>query len=174
MAKYLFERPNFTDIDSAKDYLWRLVETLEHLPDEKSTTTSNISNTTINNVELNDEIIEVGTSGAWDYRKWSSGIAECWCSYTVSPTWSEYFTAKWSTQDVIFYITGAYNVSYPTNFFNAVPKLQITAEGSSGATLWLITKSRGTSASSPECRVASASNNNTSVTFNFYATGRWQ
>lgn len=25
-------------------------------------------------------IVEKGTSGIWTYRKWSDGIAECWCS----------------------------------------------------------------------------------------------
>ena len=34
---------------------------------------SNTSNT--------DYIIEQGTSGIWTYRKWASGVAECWGSY---------------------------------------------------------------------------------------------
>ena len=29
-------------------------------------------------------IVEQGTSGIWTYRKWSDGIAECWCSKTDS------------------------------------------------------------------------------------------
>ena len=33
-----------------------------------------------------DYIVEQGTSGIWTYRKWNSGIAECWGtnSYTVN------------------------------------------------------------------------------------------
>lgn len=31
-----------------------------------------------------DLVIEQGTSGIWRYRKWSSGIAECWGKQTVS------------------------------------------------------------------------------------------
>lgn len=29
-------------------------------------------------------VIEQGTSGIWDYRKWSDGTAECWGNYTAS------------------------------------------------------------------------------------------
>lgn len=31
-----------------------------------------------------DCIVEQGVSGIWTYRKWSSGIAECWCSTNAS------------------------------------------------------------------------------------------
>ena len=37
-----------------------------------------LKNTTINGHPLNDFIIEEGTSGSWSYRKYVSGIAECW------------------------------------------------------------------------------------------------
>lgn len=29
-----------------------------------------------------DYVVEQGTSGMWTYRKWNSGIAECWGKYT--------------------------------------------------------------------------------------------
>ena len=29
-----------------------------------------------------DYIVEQGTSGIWTYRKWNSGIAECWGEYS--------------------------------------------------------------------------------------------
>lgn len=31
-----------------------------------------------------DYIVEEGTSGIWTYRKWNSGIAECWGRYTTT------------------------------------------------------------------------------------------
>ena len=37
---------------------------------------------------LIDSVIEQGTSGIWTYRKWNSGIAECWGTTTVT-------TEKW-------------------------------------------------------------------------------
>lgn len=35
----------------------------------------------VHNVTMNtsDYVVEQGTSGSWTYRKWNSGIAECWC-----------------------------------------------------------------------------------------------
>lgn len=38
-----------------------------------------------------DYVVEQGTSGIWTYRKWSSGIAECWGKGTK--TLSHYSTA---------------------------------------------------------------------------------
>lgn len=37
-----------------------------------------------------DYIIEQGTRDIWNYRKWSSGIAECWCTANgdVASGWS--------------------------------------------------------------------------------------
>jgi len=31
-----------------------------------------------------DCVVEQGTSGIWTWRKWASGIAECWGTYTSS------------------------------------------------------------------------------------------
>lgn len=31
-----------------------------------------------------DYVVEQGASGMWTYRKWNSGIAECWGKYTAS------------------------------------------------------------------------------------------
>ena len=31
-----------------------------------------------------DFVVAQGTSGIWTYRKWNSGIAECWGTYTAS------------------------------------------------------------------------------------------
>lgn len=35
-----------------------------------------------------DYIVEEGTSGIWAYRKWNSGIAECWITNTFQDTWT--------------------------------------------------------------------------------------
>ena len=34
-----------------------------------------------------DYIVEQGVSGMWTYRKWASGIAECWCVHTSITPW---------------------------------------------------------------------------------------
>lgn len=33
-----------------------------------------------------DYVVAQGTSGIWTYRKWNSGIAECWTTSTVNTT----------------------------------------------------------------------------------------
>lgn len=38
----------------------------------------------IGNTDLADYVVEQGTSGIWTYRKWNSGIAECWGIYGFS------------------------------------------------------------------------------------------
>ena len=167
MAKYLFERPNFTDIASAKDYLWRLVEALEHLPDEESTTTNNITNTTINTVDLTDEIVEVGTNDGWSYRKWKNGTAECWISkeYTVDST-------------------NLYSADYPSSLFVGAPKVQMTLDTGDSAgehSLWMLSFGKGTSSKTPKVKVRSPyyyPNDEQyivgqSFTIHYYAIGRW-
>lgn len=36
---------------------------------------------TIGDESIADYIVENGVSGIWRYRKWKSGVAECWCEY---------------------------------------------------------------------------------------------
>lgn len=40
--------------------------------------------TTGNPEEIADCVIEQGTNGIWTYRKWESGISECWASVTYN------------------------------------------------------------------------------------------
>ncbi len=44
---------------------------------------------TINSISANqavDYVVEqrMASGNSWGYRKWNSGLAECWCSYTIS------------------------------------------------------------------------------------------
>lgn len=45
-----------------------------------------------------DFVISQGTSGIWTYRKWKSGIAECWCRKTVitnvTNVWGGLYTSR--------------------------------------------------------------------------------
>lgn len=68
-----------------------------------------------------DYIVEQGTSGIWTYRKWNSGIAECWGKDTqqtkVNNAWGS------------MYVSTTFTVSFPTDLFNAPPVTQIYASG---------------------------------------------
>ena len=60
-----------------------------------------------------DYIVEQGTSGSWTYRKWNSGIAECWGTFTEVKGFT-----SWNSN---MYVCDMTSVSYPTNLFIAKP-----------------------------------------------------
>lgn len=65
-----------------------------------------------------DYVVEQGTSGIWTYRKWNSGIAECWGGKAI--TLSHYA----STAGFYAYYT---DVKFPSGFFVSAPILTYTA-----------------------------------------------
>lgn len=69
-----------------------------------------------------DYIVEQGTSGIWTYRKWNSGIAECWGIYESAITGS----TSWGS----IYYTTIKTVSFPTSLFIECPSCSITSIGS--------------------------------------------
>lgn len=69
-----------------------------------------------------DYIVEQGTSGIWTYRKWNSGIAECWVSaYGVGST-------AMTTQEGYGYYAPLASYNFPTSFFNAIPSVHVTGD----------------------------------------------
>ena len=84
-----------------------------------------------------DYIVEQGTSGIWTYRKWSSGIAECWGradNKTVPSGWSSsginlglpftFLTMRnWQIQHQNWQISNCYG--YPTTISNIYDNINI-------------------------------------------------
>lgn len=65
-----------------------------------------------------DFVIEDGTSGDWTYRKWNSGVAECWGIFDLTITgWSAWGNLQEATRSADLAPT------YPTGLFNNVPML---------------------------------------------------
>lgn len=64
-----------------------------------------------------DYIVEQGTSGIWTYRKWNSGIAECWGKTSVASTT---YSANGGYKNV--------TESLPSGLFNAIPSV-VNASG---------------------------------------------
>ena len=54
---------------------------------------------------VTDYVVAEGTSGIWTYRKWNSGIAECWTTSTLNTTGT-----AWAN------IMGGYGYSVSYNF----------------------------------------------------------
>lgn len=73
-----------------------------------------------------DYIVEQGTSGIWTYRKWNSGVAECWGVH--SETLTSYTTVNG------FY--GYYvDVTLPSDLFTDIPNIYYSARIGAGFAL---------------------------------------
>lgn len=110
-----------------------------------------------------DEVIEVGTSGIWTYRKWNSGIAECWGIWSGSLT--HYATALGGYA----YFT---TINYPTSLFVSPPIHTFSAYVGSGFAL----TGTVTSAYADKVIPYAVSNVSGTAIVYFYITsiGRWK
>ena len=115
-----------------------------------------------------DYIVEQGTSGIWTYRKWNSGIAECWGSVYAQKD----CTSAWGS----VYDSGtATSQPFPSGLFTSAPTLTLTAMGHSTATLQLETS--GAVLADRTCNyyyVMPYSATGIQATVCFHAVGRWK
>ena len=89
----------------------------------------------IDNTILADFVVEQGTSGIWTYRKWYSGIAECWGVYTMS-------SAATQTLGSLYYSDNlAPRIDYPFTFTIA-PQENVFVRGDSIA-MWVYPEAGG-------------------------------
>lgn len=118
-----------------------------------------------------DYIVEKGTSSGWQYRKWNSGVAECWRDLSVSGKACSTAVGSW-------YRTAPLSVgAYPFTF-TAAPNLQMQFEtfAGTGGLVW----STGTAGSTPKTRPANiyiirmASAASITGTVHYYAIGKWK
>ena len=84
---------------------------------------SSVAYTVLDTGNIGDYVVEQGTSGNWKYRKWNSGIAECWVILTGSST-------KYATGGGEGY-RHALTVNYPFTF-TANPVVTATAQMGTG------------------------------------------
>lgn len=123
-------------------------------------------------VEAADYVVEQGTSGIWTYRKWSSGIAECWGIGLVNGTWT-----AWGS---IYFIQASF--TYPFTF-TTLPVMQANAQAltgiSSNSTMSVGSYMGMTEESMKSgCSIAlyrpTAGTNNANYPVNIYVIGRWK
>lgn len=114
-----------------------------------------------------DFVVEQGTSDIWTYRKWSSGIAECWCAVADTVTY------EGAAFGGYLYYTGSY--SYPLNFISA-PTVSYNATFTSGYNA--IIGDSGSMGTSGFGRIKILSNigdlQGASVLVRIHAMGRWK
>lgn len=111
-----------------------------------------------------DYIVETGTSGRFTFRKWASGIAECW-GYTsasdiaCSSQWGNGFYSALQTE------------AFPTDLFNATPKsVQLTLWDNGGG---FYATMKTWSATDVQYYVWSPKNETRTCEANIYVIGTW-
>lgn len=73
-----------------------------------------------------DAVVEAGITDGWTWRKWASGIAECWCNYTCTGVKA---TSSWGSM----YESSGYSLcDYPFAFTN-VPTQNVHVIGTGGS-----------------------------------------
>lgn len=116
-------------------------------------------------VAAGDSVIEKGTSGGWTYRKWYSGVYECWKEFTVSiavnHSWQQFCYGEFPVQN------------YPVTFASAPYEIASLAGSYGWAVLGCGTAKQTTTKTSqyylfrPSGATASAQNYNIEI----YARG---
>lgn len=77
---------------------------------------------------IDDYILAQGTSGIWTYRKWNSGMAECWSNPTSNTTYSLTSTSQYG-----FYCNSEISIPAVVSFISA-PAITASACGGTGLT----------------------------------------
>lgn len=111
-----------------------------------------------------DYVVEQGTSGIWTYRKWNSGIAECWGTHIE--TLSSYYTF---TPFYAYYTT----VTYPSGLFTAKPMLRYGVAIGSGFSV-AAGNMVGSATQTNLYALASTGGDSQSCSFDIHAIGRWK
>lgn len=134
----------------------------------------------INSIRANqaaDYIVATGTSGKWTYRKWASGIGECWAtlgfaSLDVSTAWGSIYYATWMNSEV-----NKNGRKYPFDF---VEEPTVTASPGRGSNdYWLATDTANNTGTplthAPAFCIARASAGNVeSPQVAYYVVGKWK
>lgn len=114
-----------------------------------------------------DYIVEQGTDGIWTYRKWSSGVAECWGYSLVSGAFS-----SWGS----IYSKDIASVSFPTGLFNAVPHCYSSTSCTGGNSVASANSNTATASTTHGITVIRGTNLSGTPNFatNYYAKGTWK
>ena len=116
-----------------------------------------------------DYIVEQGTSGIWTYRKWNSGIAECW----GQKVWSSKvaITTTWGS---IYESAVQANISYPSNLFIEPPAVTMFGSSASDEALLSIETNGNFADKTPKYWLARGSSGYPIPVVSIHAIGKWK
>ena len=114
-----------------------------------------------------DYVVEQGTSGIWTYRKWNSGLSECFGGLNVAPT------SPSGEGSLYFKSVG---VSYPTGLFLEKPYATggVMADWICGITQAWSSSTKDTFNGYLWVAASNAMNGNYSFMIKLHVTGRWK
>ena len=114
-----------------------------------------------------DYVVEEGTSGIWTYRKWNSGIAECWGEWASGSFAPDGSTGGWYRR-----IVTPSDQTFPTDLFIEAPKaffdLTYWGNGYYWGTIRTLT------ASTFQLQLFRNDNASSQGRGNIYAIGKWK
>lgn len=112
-----------------------------------------------------DRIVEAGTSGIWRWRKWRSGLAECWGAQTytgnASAAWGGLYALECAAPD------------YPIAFTDW-PNVQRDVVCNTAAGCWLSAYGTGTAANCGPFALLRPTAMQVIASVKFYVTGHWK
>lgn len=116
-----------------------------------------------------DYIVEQGASGIWTYRKWSSGIVECWGAQSYSNIAVD---TAWGS----VYESAGQKLAFPSGLFTAAPEYcSITYGGGSEATLSIEPYGLPSKTETQTfCLTRAAADTITNAKVQVHAIGRWK
>lgn len=118
-------------------------------------------------VPMVDFIVEQGATDIWTYRKWNSGIAECWGTKTVE-------NAEFSHQYGSMYYCSCGKLQYPLGFFET-PIVILNHESTGGRVASLsVDISDGHAGETGTIYAYSPLNQNATIHVCIYAFGKWK
>lgn len=118
------------------------------------------------NLDIDDYVVEQGTSGIWTYRKWNSGIAECWGYWTTTSTFPNTFGGAYESASSL-------KKNLPSGLFIEVFPL-FSGEVSTSNGAWL--ENPRASTTEVSTYVLNIVKHTEAINVNIYAkvTGRWK
>lgn len=133
-------------------------------------TSASTTEEAITNLGINDYVIEQGIQEGtlWSYRKWYSGIAECWGTVTLN-------ISNWKAWGSLYISDYSVNEDFPFTFkstpvVNYTPKRAIKVDG------WLAVATTPTATSVGQCYLVRPEKTTTTgdIDISVYAIGRWK
>lgn len=116
-------------------------------------------------VQPDDYVVEESTSGSWTYRKWNSGIAECWTHF-------RYTSVAMTTSEGSGYYAPLKTENFPSGlFYSAAPVVTVGAELNGSLGNFTISTTSKTSMSGYLWATKSATRN---VYLHVHAVGNWK